>query len=261
MNRAIGVILSAAALSALGAVSRSIAQQPPTPVDAVIVLAVDVSQSMDFEEHIFQRDGYSSAFRQPDVAAALLGGANHRVAVSYMQFAGAFEPAQVIPWTLIDSAAAADAFAETVRKLPPYAEARTSISTALTKAGKLIETSGYAGAGARKIVVVSGDGANAVGPPLVAARDALASQGVTIVGLPLMLNKPRQPIDVPELDRYFTNCVVGGPGGFMQPLSKPDDAAIALEKMARGAPSTPSARDAAYDCLVGEKAFAAAQKK
>lgn len=201
-----------------------LAAAPATPqanpngvrVDIELVLAVDVSQSMDYEEHELQRNGYVEAFRHDDVIRAITGGPEGKIAVTYMEWAGAFEPIQVIPWTVIDSKNAALAFADRLSKEPPYSEQRTSISTALLRAAQLVRSNNIVAH--RQVIDISGDGANNTGMPVEQARDIVLKQGIIINGLPIILNKPKEFYDIDHLDRYYKDCVIGGEGSFISPV-------------------------------------------
>jgi hypothetical protein len=186
-------------------------------VDLELVLAVDVSRSMDESEHALQREGYVQAFRHRDVINALMSGPEGRIAVTYMEWAAGTYP--IIPWTIIDSEAAAKAFADRLANEPRYSERRTSISTALYEAVPLITDNDIASH--RQVIDVSGDGANNAGPPVEEARDFALKKNIVINGLPIMLNTdPRfqQGYDVPNLDRYYKHCVIGGTGAFLAPV-------------------------------------------
>ncbi len=202
------------------------AQKPMATVDLELVLAVDISRSMDEDEHTLQRDGYVSAFRHKDVINALVSGPHGRIAVTYMEWAN--DARQVIPWTIIDGAKSANDFADRLAAEPIYGERRTSISTALYEAEKLI--SGNDIASIRQVIDVSGDGANNAGMPVTNARDFVLSQKININGLPIMLHSDGQGgygsgpnpwgggIDIPNLDRYYKHCVIGGEGAFIAPV-------------------------------------------
>lgn len=201
------------------------AQKQATTVDLELVLAVDISRSMDEAEHTLQRDGYVSAFRHRDVINALTGGPRGRIAVTYMEWAN--DARQVIPWTIIDSAKAANDFADRLAAEPIYGERRTSISTALYEAEKLISENDISSH--RQVIDVSGDGANNAGMPVENARDFVLSQKININGLPIMLHSDGQGgygsgpnpwggIDIPNLDRYYKHCVIGGDGAFIAPV-------------------------------------------
>ncbi|HEV7693429.1 MAG TPA: DUF1194 domain-containing protein [Hyphomonadaceae bacterium] len=187
-----------------------------TRVDLELVLAVDISRSMDEDEHTLQRNGYVDAFRHKEVIDALMSGPEGRIAVTYMEWAGDFDPIVAVPWTIIDSEAAARAFADRLAKEPIYGEERTSISNALITATKLIEGNDIASH--RQAIDVSGDGANNAGPQVDTVRDEVVKRGITINGLPIMLEKPKEFYDIDHLDRYYKHCVIGGPAAFIAPV-------------------------------------------
>jgi hypothetical protein len=185
-------------------------------VDLELVLAVDVSQSMDHDEHTLQRMGYVDAFRHKDVIDAILSGPEGKVAVTVMEWAGDFEPIDLVPWTILDSEKSVRAFAERLANEPINGEQRTSISNALFTAAQKIERNNIASH--RQVIDVSGDGANNAGPPVEDARDYVLERKITINGLPIILNKPKEYFDIDHLDRYYKQCVIGGPAAFMVPV-------------------------------------------
>ena len=185
-------------------------------VDLELVLAVDISQSMDEDEHALQRNGYIEAFRHRDVINALMSGPEGKIAVVYMEWAGDFDPIVAVPWTIIDSEASARAFSDRLAKEPVYGEQRTSISNALITATKLIEGNDIASH--RQAIDVSGDGANNAGPQVDTVRDEVVKRGIVINGLPIMLEKPKEFYDIDHLDRYYKHCVIGGPAAFIAPV-------------------------------------------
>ena len=186
-------------------------------VDLELVIAVDVSLSMDLDEQQLQRDGYVAAFRDPELHRAIANaGAYGRIAVIYMEWAGPTAQKVIIPWTLIDSPAAARAFADRLAAQPITRERLTSISSALRFAHGLLKNSRYSAP--RRVIDVSGDGPNNAGPPVLEMRDALIAEGIVINGLPIMLKAPTPSFfDIPDLDQYYAGCVIGGPGAFMIP--------------------------------------------
>jgi hypothetical protein len=204
------------ALAALAPAGPAASQQPRKSVDLELVLAVDVSQSMDYEEHTLQRMGYVEAFHHKDVVDAILSGPQGRIAITVMEWAGDFEPIDIIPWTILDSEASVRAFADRLADEPINGEQRTSISNALFSAMTRIEQNDIASH--RQVIDVSGDGANNAGLPVEEARDYVLKRGVTINGLPIMLDKPLQYYDIEHLDRYYKQCVIGGPGAFIAPV-------------------------------------------
>jgi len=185
-------------------------------VDLELLLAVDISQSMDQDEHTIQRDGYVEAFRHQDVINALISGPEGKIAVMYMEWAGDFDPIPTIPWTIIDNAKAAHDFADRLAKEPIFGEQRTSISTALLAAQDYILNNNITSH--RQVIDVSGDGANNAGRLVEPVRDAVVKSGIVINGLPIMLNKPREFYDIDHLDRYYKHCVIGGEAAFIAPV-------------------------------------------
>ena len=191
------------------------------PVDTELVLAVDVSYSMDPEEQALQREGYITGITSREFMQALRGGMHGKVAVSYFEWAGPYDQKIVVPWRLIDGPEAADAFANEMARAPYRRASRTSISGALTFAKPLFDGSGYRGI--RRVVDVSGDGANNSGGPVTLVRDDLVASGITINGLPIMLKRPSSfTMDIENLDVYYEDCVIGGPGAFVVPIRSRD---------------------------------------
>lgn len=211
---AVALFASSALLAGLSSSSAQTAKR--TVVDLELVLAIDVSQSMDFDEHTLQRMGYVEAFRHKDVINAILSGPEGRVAITVMEWAGDFEPIDLVPWTILDSEKAVRAFADRLADEPINSEQRTSISNALLSAASRIERNDIASH--RQVIDVSGDGANNAGPPVEEARDEVLKKGMVINGLPIMLNKPMEFYDIEHLDRYYKQCVIGGPAAFIAPV-------------------------------------------
>jgi hypothetical protein len=187
------------------------------PVDVELVLAVDVSYSMDPEEQALQREGYIAGITSREFMQALRSGQHGRVAVTYFEWAGPYDQKIVVPWRLIDGPEAADAFVNEIARAPYRRASRTSISSALTFAKPLFDGSGYRGF--RRVIDVSGDGANNSGPFVTLVRDDVLAAGITINGLPIMLKRPNSfTMDIDNLDIYYEDCVIGGPGAFVIPI-------------------------------------------
>jgi len=122
-----------------------------------------------------------------------------------------------VPWRLIDGPEAADAVAAEIARAPYRRASRTSISGALRFAKPLFDASGFKGL--RRVIDVSGDGANNAGPLVQLIRDDVLTVGITINGLPIMLKRPYVgSMDIEELDVYYEDCVIGGPGAFVIPI-------------------------------------------
>jgi hypothetical protein len=190
-------------------------------VDVELVVAVDVSYSMDPEEQALQREGYITGFTSREFMHALRGGMHGKVAVTYFEWAGPFDQKIVVPWRLIEGPESADAFVNEIARAPYRRASRTSISGALNFAKPLFDGSGYRGI--RRVVDVSGDGANNSGPLVTLTRDDLVAAGITINGLPIMLKRPNSfTMDLENLDIYYEDCVIGGPGAVVIPIRERD---------------------------------------
>jgi hypothetical protein len=183
-------------------------------VDVQLVLAVDVSRSIDEDEAKLQRQGYIDAFTDKNVLNAMLGGEHHRIAVAYVEWAGTAYQQTIIDWTVIDSPQAARLFAERLSEAPRSAEMWTSISAGILYSAAKFENNGFEGK--RKVIDVSGDGRNNSGPDMATAREAVLSKGISINGLPVVNDRPNfgRPPEK-DLDIYYEQNVIGGPGAFM----------------------------------------------
>lgn len=236
-----------------------------TEVDLQLVLAVDISYSMDPEEQRLQREGYIEAITSPDVMEAIKRGLIGKIAVTYLEWAGAGDQRVVVPWRTIDSPETARAFAAELAGRPYRRAFRTSISGALTAAAAQFTGSGYRSA--RRVIDVSGDGPNNNGVLVEPARDAVLAQRITINGLPLMLRAPdARTMDIADLDAYYEDCVIGGPGAFVIPIKSRDEFVPATRRKLileiagvlpgdlpdTGARIVPVDRQR-VDCLVGER--------
>jgi hypothetical protein len=229
-------------------------------VDLALVIAVDISYSMDPDELTLQRQGFAEAFRSPVVHEAIRSGMLGRIAVIYMEWAGVWDQLVMVPWTVIEDPQSANAFADRVAAVPVRRAQRTSISGAIDTGMKLLARSGVDAT--RRVIDISGDGANNQGRPVTAARDEAVAQGVTINGLPLMLKRPGY-LDIPDLDNYYHDCVIGGSGHFMEPVRSRQQFQQAIRtkiirEVADLAPPEPLIRlaqsggEKRYDCLIGE---------
>jgi hypothetical protein len=211
--------------SALGHASPGRAE---TRVDLELILAVDISLSMDLDELRLQRSGYTAALRDPIVQRAMLDGPHGRIAVTYFEWAGAGVQYVIAPWSLLDSPAAINALADTVEAAPTSRERRTSISGALDYAWGLFEKSPFRAD--RRVIDVSGDGPNNHGRTVTASRDALVERGVIINGLPIVLKRGSTLFDLERLDEYYEDCVIGGPGAFVIAVRERDEFAPAIRR-------------------------------
>jgi hypothetical protein len=187
------------------------------PVDVELVLATDVSYSMDLDELAVQREGYADAIISPDFLQALKSGRRGKVAVTYFEWAASNDQKLVIPWRLIEGPETAGAVSDEIRKIPVRRASRTSISGAINFAMPLFDNSGYSGI--RRVIDISGDGPNNNGEPVQIPREAALQKGITINGLPIMVKEPSySTMDIENLDWYYEDCVIGGPGAFVVPI-------------------------------------------
>lgn len=224
------------------------------PVDAELVLAVDVSRSMDMEEFELQRAGYVSAIRHPDFVRAVTQGMHGKIAIAYFEWAGSPRPESFVAWSMIEGQASADAFASALAARPFSGFRGTSISSAITYAGGLFDDNGYAGY--RRVIDISGDGPNNIGPPVLAARQKVLDEGIIINGLPILI---RPSWSVGDLGHYYEKCVIGGPGAFVLPIRAVDEFATAIRRKLIMEVSggvqlrpIPIQAGAEIDCLIGE---------
>ena len=235
-----------------------------------LVLAVDVSRSMSARELTIQRDGYAAALNHPDVIRAIGQGAYGRIAVTMFEWAGNSSIRSVFDWTLVETAADADRLSATVRNSSPMGQRRTSISGATLHALKLLDDAQFDGF--RKVIDISGDGPNNQGPPVVEAREVALARRIVINGLPLMTSDGfNGGFNIPDLDVYYTECVIGGPGSFLVPVTSWDQFPEAIrrklileigglrpvEPTVVPVQAAPAQRlrtsPGSYDCLIGEK--------
>jgi hypothetical protein len=176
-------------------------------VDLQLVLTVDTSGSVSEQRFQLQKQGYVAAFRSPRLLQAIASGATRAIAVTMTQWTGPVLQIQVVPWMRIDSEASMHAFADAIDKAPRQLfGGGTSISGAIDHAMTLFPKTELQGA--RRVIDVSGDGANNRGRPSAEARDEAVRAGATINGLPILALEP-------WLDRYYWDNVVGGPGAFV----------------------------------------------
>ena len=204
-------LLAAALIAAVATTAH--AQTPEVPVDLELVLASDVSASIDAEEAQLQRAGYLAALTNPQVIDAIGRGVLGRIAVTYVEWAGT--QTSVVGWTVIEDRASAHAFAIALRGAPLSSGATTSISGALDYSARLFDGNGFDGT--RRVIDISGDGRNYAGRPLVFARADVLAGGITINGLPMLHLDADGTVLNPGLDTYYSQRVVGGPGSFMVP--------------------------------------------
>jgi hypothetical protein len=230
------------------------------PVDLELILAVDVSRSMDADEQQLQRDGYVTALTHPDVLAAIAQGRHGRIALSYVEWAGPETQYTVVDWRMIDGPASAGAFAAALAQAPIRRLRGTSISHGLAFVAPQFDHNGYEAK--RRVIDVSGDGPNNMGIPIELARAPVVNAGITINGLPIMIKQPAGFASIPDLDVYYEDCVIGGAGAFLVVVRSAGQFAEAIRRKLvleiagrapRVIPAAAAASEKRIDCLIGEK--------
>ncbi|MCS3727910.1 DUF1194 domain-containing protein [Bradyrhizobium betae] len=240
---------------------RLTADRDAQTVDVELILAVDVSYSMDMDELAIQREGYAQAIQSKEFLQALKLGPNGRIAVTYFEWAASSDQKIIIPWRLVDGPETADAVAAEIMKTPIRRASRTSISGAINFAMPLFDEDPYRGL--RRVIDISGDGPNNNGGPVTAARDAALEKGIVINGLPIMVKEPSySTMDIDNLDYYYEDCVVGGPGSFVISIKDREKFKEAIRtkllmEVAGRTPERPVVRVAdkepRVNCMIGEK--------
>jgi len=241
--------------------SRSADKESSPLVDVELVIAVDVSYSMDMDELAIQREGYAQAIISKEFLQALKTGPSGKIAVTYFEWAASNDQKIIIPWRVIDGPETADAVANEIMKTPIRRASRTSISGAINFAMPLFDENPYRGL--RRVIDISGDGPNNNGAPVTGARDAALEKGITINGLPIMVKEPSySTMDIDNLDFYYEDCVIGGPGSFVVTIKDRDKfkEAIRTKLLLEVAGRTPERRivpaaekEPRVSCLIGEK--------
>lgn len=227
-------------------------------VDLELVLAVDVSGSMDEGEHALQREGYLSALRHPRVIETVQSGYHGKIALTYVEWAGPYSQVVVVPWRAVGDRKSANAFAELLAEAPIAFIRGTSISGGLQFTSGLFAENGFEGA--RRVIDISGDGPNNMGVPVAAVRDHVVARGITINGLPLLLRPGVALVYAGiDLEHYYRDCVIGGVGAFVVAVREAGQMAVSIRrKLIREiAGAQPRLIPANYrpstDCLIGEK--------
>ncbi|WP_432618949.1 DUF1194 domain-containing protein [Albidovulum sp.] len=226
-------------------------------VDLELLLMVDVSRSMSSAELEIQRQGYVAALRSDSVAAALGRALTGRIALAYVEWAGEKRQRIIQDWVLIEGREDLFVVAEVLANDQSTTQSRTSISGALRYGAAYLDANDFNGM--RRVIDISGDGPNNQGGTVPAIRDAVVARGITINGLPLM-TQDGVFMRIPDLDAYYQNCVIGGPGAFLVPVYKWEDFGPAVtQKLVLEIAGLPPERlipvqaAAPYDCEVGEK--------
>lgn len=202
---------------------------PTDDVDLALVIATDVSYSVDENEAHFQRQGAVTAFRSPEVVRAIQSGPRGRIAVAYIDFATAGANRVIANWHVVHDKESADTFADMLEAAPRTLGVNTSISSGIELAEHLLDTVGYTAN--KRMIDISGDGPNNEGHMVDRVRDEVVGKGIIINGLPIMT--PADQFDIyylPDLDKYYAGCVIGGPGSFIQVAHGFEDLARALRR-------------------------------
>ena len=230
-------------------------------VDVELILAVDVSYSMDMDELAIQREGYAQAIVSKEFLQALKTGPNGKISVTYFEWAASSDQKIIIPWRVIDGPETADAVANEIMKTPIRRASRTSISGAILFAMPLFDENPHRGI--RRVIDISGDGPNNNGPLVLTARDAALEKGIVINGLPIMVKEPSySTMDIDNLDYYYEDCVIGGPGSFVVTIKDREKfkEAIRTKLLLEVAGRTPerkivpvAEKEPRVNCMIGEK--------
>ena len=211
------------------------------PVDLELVLATDVSRSIDVMEARLQREGIAAAIRNPAVIEAIQGGYRKKIAVAYIDYSNHGATLLVIDWTVIDGPAAAEAFAAQLTSAELNFGRRTSISDGIAFAVRLLEENRYEGW--RRVIDVAGDGPNNDGILVTQARDAAIKKRITVNGLPIVNQRGGfgSGFNLNDLEDYYRGCVIGGTNAFLVVAKDFPDFARAIRRklifeIAGGAP-------------------------
>ena len=213
MTRFVRLLVFAASLLTLATPSRA-----EEPVDLLLVLASDVSRSVDTRKFQLQREGYAAALSNPKVIDAIRSGPHGRIAICFVEWSGVTSQKLVIDWTIVGDAASARKIGDQLIELPRAFADRTSISAGIEFAMSQLERAPFRGV--RRTIDVSGDGTNNSGRDVTLARDEATAKGVTINGLVILSDSPLpwnpEHTNPPGgLDGYYRNNVIGGAGAFV----------------------------------------------
>ncbi len=193
-------------------------------VDAIVVLAADVSRSINDDEFTLQRRGYAAAIVSPKLMEAIHDGPHGAIALCYVEWAGEGEQKIVVDWKIVRGSADAEAFAATLVAAPRAFVGRTAIGSALDFAMTAIGASGFSAD--RKVIDVSGDGTSNQGRPAPEARDAAVAAGAIVNGLSIFNRSAAAESGYLALHtnppgglaQYYRDNVIGGPGAFVLPI-------------------------------------------
>ena len=184
-------------------------------VDLELILAIDVSGSVDEEEAQLQRQGYADALTDRLVISTITSGMLGRIALTYVEWAAFGHFRSIVDWSLIKDKESAEDFVRRLMTIPIVTARRTSISGAIDNSLPMFGANEFDGT--RRVIDISGDGANNFGRLVNEARDDAIAVGITINGLPIVNDRPSR-FDwrgISNLDLYYEHCVVGGLGSFI----------------------------------------------
>lgn len=263
-----GLVVALTAFLAAGFSLSAPAQTPPSDlwsetgleVDVALVLAVDISYSMDLEEQALQREGYIAALTSQPVLDAIRRGVVGRIAVTYIEWAGLSTRHVIADWAIIEDRKTAEAFVAQLTNAPIRRARRTSITGAIDFSMERLRDAKLRPI--RRVIDISGDGPNNEGGPVTRARDRAVAAGVTINGLPILLSRGFvSPYDVEGLDEYYEDCVIGGHGAFLEVITDRSQFRDAIRSKILREVAQSTMNDATQgrdkprraDCLVGER--------
>jgi hypothetical protein len=207
------MLLTVSALALFGLSSSAPAASGSEQVDLKLVLATDVSGSINEEEFDLQRQGTAAAFADPEVVKAIQSGALGRIAVAMFDFSSPEFAKMVIDWHIVKDKASAQAFSELVSGAPRSPGRRTSVSSALQLGYTMIEATEKDIVATRRVIDVSGDGPNNDGENMREVHDRVIGTGIVVNGLPIMDDNANGYF--PGLDKYYAACVAGGRASFV----------------------------------------------
>jgi hypothetical protein len=199
-------------------------------VDVELVLAIDVSRSVDAQEMEMQMRGYATAFRDPRLAEGIAGGPLGAIAVTLFVWSDWTIQHTLVPWTRLDGAAACEGFARAIDGASRETYLYTSISGAIDFAARQF---GARYSGLRRVVDISGDGVNNSGRPLAEARADALERGIVLNGLAVLDTTPQPTAllaGIPPVDEYYRDEVIGGPGAFLMVAEGYDSFAGAVRR-------------------------------
>ncbi|MCU0819800.1 MAG: DUF1194 domain-containing protein [Beijerinckiaceae bacterium] len=252
-------LLAFAGLSPASAQNSDLFPNTGPDVDVALVLAVDISFSMDLDELSLQRSGYIEALTSPLVLDAIRKGMVGKVAVTYIEWAGVNTRHIIADWSIIEDQASAEAFVKQLREAPIRRARRTSVTTAIEFSVDRLKQAQVRPI--RRVIDISGDGPNNEGGLVTRARDAAVEAGVVINGLPIVIKRGwTSPYDVDNLDDYYRDCVIGGPGSFMLTITEKGQFAPAIKQKILRELASPTQNDITAtpargetDCTMGER--------